>query len=65
MEARAAARQALGLQLLAAGELWYTLRPLLYVLSLRRCARARARLQAVPLSLLHVRTVVRLQTSML
>lgn len=42
VEARAAARQALGLQLLAAGELWYTLRPLLYVLSLRRCACARA-----------------------
>lgn len=36
VEARAAAGQALGAQLLAAGELLHTLRPLLYVLALRR-----------------------------
>jgi hypothetical protein len=35
VEARAAAGQALGAQLLAAGELLHTLRPLLYVLALR------------------------------
>ncbi len=36
VEARAAAGQALGAHLLAAGELLHTLRPLLYVLALRR-----------------------------
>ncbi|KAK9820963.1 hypothetical protein WJX81_000511 [Elliptochloris bilobata] len=50
VEARAAARQAMGLQLLAAGELWYTLRPLLYVLSLRRWGRSSWRPWALSLA---------------